>query len=169
MSNRKKTLAKHNFFDELLAIRDKQRKKMENSAIVVQESELPIETNRHGSMQWYLHPNIEDVSVNSLLIYVEHIPPGSKSGRQRHPGGKIFYMWKGKGHTVIDGVSYRWEAGELVQLPLRPDGVVYQHFNDSDDEEAKIFAVEPNYVESLGLDKGSKFEQLEDCPEYKRP
>lgn len=166
MSERKEELAKHNFFNELMAIRDKQRKQQENSLIVVNEEDLPLETNRQGLMQWYLHPGIDDVSINSLLIYVQHIEPGSKSGRQHHPGGKMFYIWKGVGHTVMDGVSYRWEAGELLQLPLRPDGVVYQHFNDSETETAKLIAVEANYIDSLGADKGSKLEQLEDCPEY---
>ena len=82
---RTEELAKHNFFDELMELRDKQRKRSKGM-FVVKGSEIPLESNRHGLMQWYMHPNIEDVSLNTKLVYVQHIPPGSKSGRQHHPG-----------------------------------------------------------------------------------
>lgn len=39
------------------------------------------------------------------------------------------------------------------------DGSVYQHFNDSPDEKAKILAFELNMTESLGVDRGSGWEQ----------
>jgi gentisate 1,2-dioxygenase len=167
MSDRSEELAKHNFFDELMALRDQKRERSKG-LFIVKGSEIPLESNRHGLMQWYMHPNISDVSLNTKIFYVQHIPAGSKSGRQHHPGGKIFYFWQGRGHTVLDGVSYSWVAGELVQLPLRREGVTYQHFNDSDDEEALILAIEPNFVDSLGLDKGSTYEEIEDSPDYKK-
>jgi gentisate 1,2-dioxygenase len=167
MSDRSEELAKHNFFDELMALRDQQRERSKG-LFIVKGSEIPLESNRHGLMQWYMHPNISDVSLNTKIFYVQHIPAGSKSGRQHHPGGKIFYFWQGRGHTVLDGVNYSWVAGELVQLPLRREGVTYQHFNDSDDEEALILAIEPNFVDSLGLDKGSTYEEIEDSPDYKK-
>ncbi len=165
MTSRRDELAKHNFFDELMAMRDKGRARSKG-LFVVKGKDIPLESNRHGLMQWYMHPNITDVSLNTKLMYVQHIPANSKSGRQHHPGGKIFYFWKGKGHTILDGVRYTWVAGELIQLPLRRDGVTYQHFNDGD-EEVMIVAVEPNYIEPLGLDKGSSYEQIEDSPDYK--
>jgi len=167
MSDRGEEMSKHNYFDELMEIRDKQRERSKG-LFVIKGSEIPLETNRHGLMQWYMHPNITDVSLNTKLAYVQHIPPGSKSGRQHHPGGKIFYFWQGRGHTVLDGVNYPWVSGELIQLPLRRNGVTYQHFNDSDDEEALILAVEPNYSDSLGLDKGSSYEEIEDSPDYRK-
>jgi hypothetical protein len=50
---------------------------------------------------------------------------------------------------------------------LRPDGVVFQHVNDSRGP-ARLIACEPNYLEALGTDRGSGFIQLENCPEYDR-
>lgn len=167
MSSRTEEMKKHNYFDELMALRDKQRER-QKGIFVIKGEEIPIETNRHGLMQWYMHPNLTDVSLNTKLVYVQHIPPGSKSGRQHHPGGKIFFFWQGRGRTVLDGQVYHWIAGELIQLPLRREGVNYQHFNDSADEEALILAVEPNYVDALGLDKGSSYEEIEDSPDFKK-
>ena len=167
MSDRTERLAGRNFFDELMELRDKQRERRKG-IFVLKGSEIPLENNRHGLMQWYMHPNMTDVSLNTKIFYVQHIPPGSKSGRQHHPGGKIFYFWKGRGHTIMDGVRYSWVAGELIQLPLRREGVTYQHFNDSDDEEAHVVAIEPNFTEALGLDKGSSYEEIEDSPDFKK-
>jgi gentisate 1,2-dioxygenase len=166
MTDRSEMYANRNLFDELMQLRDKQRERRKG-LFVVKGKDIPKEVNRHGIMQWYMHPGLTDISLNTKLFYVQHIPPGSKSGRQHHPGGKIFYFWKGRGHTVLDGVRYNWVAGELIQLPLRRDGVTYQHFNDSDDEEVEIVAVEPNYVDALGLDKGSSYEEIENSPDYK--
>ena len=56
--------------------------------------------------------------------------------------------------------------GEFLQLPLRREGVTYQHFNDSDDETASILAVEANFVDALGLDKGSRYEEIEISPDF---
>jgi gentisate 1,2-dioxygenase len=165
MTNRREELSKHNFFDELMELAEKQRERSKG-LFVVKGSDIPVENNRHGLMQWYMHPNLTDVSLNTKLFYVQHIPPGSKSGRQHHPGGKIFYFWEGKGHTMLDGVRYDWVAGELIQLPLRREGVTYQHFNDSDDVTAMILAVEANFVDALGLDKGSRYEEIENSPDF---
>ena len=165
MTSRREELSKHNFFDELMELGEKQRKRSKG-LFVVKGSDIPIENNKHGLMQWYMHPNLTDVSLNTKLFYVQHIPPGSKSGRQHHPGGKIFYFWEGKGHTVLDGARYDWAAGELIQLPLRREGVTYQHFNDSDEATAVILAVEANFVEALGLDKGSRYEEIENSPDF---
>jgi hypothetical protein len=43
--------------------------------------------------------------------------------------------------------------------------VVCQHFNDSDSAPARFIAVMPNLIEALGVDLGSRFEQLEDAPQ----
>jgi gentisate 1,2-dioxygenase len=163
--SRRDELSKRNLFDELMALGEKQRERSKGM-FVVKNSDIPIESNRHGLMQWYMHPNLTDVSLNTKLFYVQHIPANSRSGRQHHPGGKIFYFWQGRGHTIMDGEKYNWVAGELLQLPLRRDGVIYQHFNDSPDEEALILAVEANFVDALGLDKGSRYQQIEDSPDF---
>ncbi|GGG02010.1 cupin domain-containing protein [Paenibacillus abyssi] len=167
MSSRKEKLAAHNYFEEIMELRDKQREQKKDADIIVRVKDLPLENNRHGLMQWYLHPNMDDTPINSEIIYVQHIPPGSKSGRQHHPGGKLLYFWRGRGHTVVDGESYPWVAGDILQLPLRRDGVVYQHFNDSDEDTAKIIAVEANFTQTLGVDKGSVFEEIENSPDFR--
>jgi len=165
---RKEKLAKINHWDELLALRDRQREQTKNAIQVVKESELPLETNRQGLMRWYLHPSIKDTALSVMLFFEQEIPPGSRSGRLKFQGGQVMMILEGKGYTTIDGVKHHWQAGDVVNLPLRSHGIIVQHFNTDPDNRVKFVAAEPNWFEATTVDRGCGFEQLEDAPEYKR-
>jgi gentisate 1,2-dioxygenase len=119
-------------------------------------------------MQWYLHPALHDTLLRTLMFYRQEIPPGSRSGKQKCQGSLLFYVQEGRGYTILDGARHPWEAGDLINLPIREEGVVYQHFNVDPDQRVLLVACEPNLVDALGVDKGSGFEQLEPAPEYRQ-
>ncbi|MDQ7909921.1 hypothetical protein RB614_36030 [Phytohabitans sp. ZYX-F-186] len=163
---RKDELAQRNLYQELVALRDEQRARRDDQIRVVKFGDLPWETNPQGVVRWYLHPALDDVAINSLMFFVQEVPPGSRTGRQRLQGGQLVYIWRGRGHSEIDGAVHHWETGDLINLPLVAEGVVVQHFNDDPKEAARLVCAEPNYVHSLGVDMGSGFVQIEDAPEY---
>ncbi len=148
--------------------RDKERAQKAGSVAVVKGKQLEWETNRQGKMRWYLHPDITTTAIRSLLVFIQEIPAGSRSGKERHQGGRVHYILEGKGYTIIDGKKHEWEAGDAMVLPVKPDGVEFQHFNADPGNPARFIAAEPNLYDALGVDMGSGFEQLEDCPEYKK-
>jgi gentisate 1,2-dioxygenase len=166
--SRTEKLRKINFWDKLFELRDKDRKNKKNALGNVHGKDLPWEINRQGIMRWYLHPIMEDTVINPFIFYVQEIPPGSRSGRVKAQGSQIFYIWEGKGYTVMDGVKHYWEASDVVQIPLRPMGVIYQHFNVDQKNPVRLISIEVNVVGALGMDRGSGFEQLESCPEYEK-
>jgi hypothetical protein len=166
--DRKAKLAEVNHWDDLLAIRDRQREQYRNGIQVIKEAELPLEVSRQGLMRWYLHPAIKDTCLSVLMFYQQEIPPGSRSGRLKFQGGQVMMITEGRGYTTIDGVKHPWKAGDVVNLPLRADGIIVQHFNSDQEQPARFVAVEPNWVEGVSVDRGSGFEQLEDAPEYRR-
>jgi hypothetical protein len=168
MSTRKAKLAETNHWDDLLAIRDEQRVRMRNGLQVIKEQELPLELSRQGLMRWYLHPSIKDTALQTMLFFEQEIPPGSRSGRLKFQGGQVMMILEGKGYTLIDGVKHEWAAGDVVNLPLRSDGIVIQHFNTDPQVTAKFVAAEPNWIECASVDRGSGFEQIEDAPEFGR-
>ena len=47
----------------------------------------------------------------------------------------VFYVLEGRGHDIHDGERFDYEAGDCL---LVPNGVVHQHFNDSDDEQMLV-------------------------------
>jgi hypothetical protein len=161
-------LVRLNYWDELLRIRDQQREFRKTAVKVVKRSELPQEKNRQGLMRWYLHPSITDTVIHSLIIFEQEIPPGSRSGRLKFQGGQVIYVREGKGYTLIDGVKHAWQAGDVINLPLKRDGIIVQHVNDDPKQPVRLIACEPNWVGCVGVDRGSGFEQLEDSPDYRR-
>lgn len=155
-----------NLYDELLRLRDHQRQKQRQARSLVNGEDLPWEVNPQGRMKWYLHPAIGDTVIQTLIIYLQEIPPGSSSGKQKTQGGTVIFVVEGKGHTVIDDATHTWEKEDVVQIPIRHDGVFFQHFNDDTKEPAYLICAEPNLVNALGVDRGSGFEQLADSPEF---
>ena len=153
-------------YDSLVQIRDAQRKLRGSVNCIRSGAELPWEVNAHGIMRWYLHPLFQYTALRNFTAYLQCIPPGSRSGLQRHPGDKVFFFLRGKGHTMIGGVRYDWGAEDLLILPIRPDGVTYQHFNDDPVAPAFLFACEPNLAFIFDLDRGSSFEELQEAPEF---
>jgi gentisate 1,2-dioxygenase len=164
---RKQRMAATNFWDELLAMRDRQREDRKTAMQVIKGKYLPQEINRQGLMRWYMHPAITDTVLTTHMFYEQEIPPGSRSGRLKFQGEQVMYIVEGKGYTLIDGVKHHWKAGDVLNLPLRKQGIVIQHFNESMDEPAKFVATEPNLFACTGVDRGSGFEQIEDAPEYR--
>ena len=160
--------AKRNLFDSLLDLRDAQRRLRERVNCVRGGDRLPWEVNRHGIMRWYLHPLFLYTALRNFSAYLQYLAPGSRSGRQKHPGDKLFFFLRGKGHTVVDGATYRWGVEDLLMLPIRPNGVTYQHFNDDPGAPAFLFACEPSLAFMFDLDRGSVFDELEDAPEFRR-
>ena len=157
-----------NLFDELIEMRDEQRKNQEKAVWLIKGKDLPFENSKLGKLRWYMHPKLKSPCINTLMIYVQEIEPNGRSGRVHHPGNQVIYIMAGQGYTMIDGEKYHWSKGDVVQLPLRVTGSVVQHFNTSEKEVARFVACEPNTMESIGVDRGSGFELLENATGYKK-
>src|SRR3954463_15610135 len=168
-SERTAKLASQNFWSELIALRDRQREQRKSAVQVVRLSELPLESNEQGLMRWYLHPLIVDTVLSTLSIYRQEIPPGSRSGRLKFQGGQILFIVEGRGYTMLDGVKHAWEAGDVVSLPCKRDGIIVQHFNSDPEKPAVFLAVEPNQFAATGVDRGCGFHQMEQSPDHQRP
>ena len=153
-----------NFWNELMALRDEQRQEKSSGIQVVRRKDLPAELNSQGIMRWYMHPAIKDIVLSTLAIYEQVIPPDSRSGRLQFQGGQIIFVIEGQGYTVIDGVKHAWKTRDVLNLPLKKDGIIVQHFNSSDDKPARILVVEPNLYAATTVDRGCGFEQLEAAP-----
>lgn len=152
-------------FRKLEILRDEQRRRTETGVVVARGKALPWERTPHGNLKWYMHPAMEHNVLQSHVIYVQEIAPLERSGIQRHPGGMLLYFMQGRGRTILDQEEIAWKAEDLLMLPLRQAGVVFQHINDSADESALLLACEPNMIAALGVDRGSRWEQVESAPE----
>jgi mannose-6-phosphate isomerase-like protein (cupin superfamily) len=162
-SNKPRELTK---YQELIELRDKERERIASSSVCVNGRALPLEVNPQGMLKWYMHPAIDSTAHKFLIFYTQEIPPASRSGKQRSQGGVVFVVVEGTGYTVIDEQRYEWKKNDVLQLPIKPDGVTFQHFNASEKEPALLIAAEPNLTATTGVDRACGFEQLEAAPEY---
>lgn len=154
-----------NLWDEIIALRDDQREDRKGAIQIVKRASLPPEKNDLGLMRWYMHPSLPKLALSTLLFYELEIPPGSRSGRLKFQGGQVLFVVEGKGYTVIDGVKHHWEAGDVLNLPLRRHGIIIQHFNADGENRARLVATEPNLLNCTTVDRGSGFELLEKAPD----
>lgn len=152
-------------YEGLIRLRDQERRRIAGSSVCVRGADLPWEINPQGTMKWYMHPEIDSTAHKFLIFYAQEIPPGGRSGKQRCQGGVVFVVVEGAGYSLLDGERYDWKPGDLLQLPIRPEGVTFQHFNASDKEPALLIAAEPNLAATTGVDRACGFEQLEEAPE----
>ncbi len=84
---------------------------------------------------------------------------------QLHQGGRVHVVWEGRGYTMVDGVRHNWETGDVIMLPVKPEGTTHQHFNADPDRPVRLLVAEGNLFDALGVDLGSGFDQLAIAPE----
>lgn len=150
--------------DQLFELRDKQRQMMAKGLRVVHGKNRPLEQNRNGYMKWYMHPMLDDTVTKALIVFVQEIPLGSRTGKQKTQGGIVIYVLEGNGYTMLDGKKHEWAQGDVLNIPQRDIGVTLQHFNGSSEKVVRLLSVQPNLVHSVGVDRGAGFEQIENAP-----
>ncbi|MFC1817091.1 cupin domain-containing protein, partial [Thermodesulfobacteriota bacterium] len=141
--------------------------RLTNATWLIRGEELPWELNKHGRMQWYLHPLIAYSAVQTIMFYKQEIPIGSRSGLQHHGGDVVFYILHGQGYTEVDGVRHNWKADDVMTLPALPTGVTYRHVN-SGPEPVLLIMIDRNFFHAVGVDRHAGFEELQPCPEYRQ-
>jgi gentisate 1,2-dioxygenase len=155
-----------NLLEWLYALRDYQRTHQRNGAWLIKGKDLPWEHNRQGKMKWFLHPALDNTSIRSMLFLMQEIPPAGKTGVQKTPGGQVLYIISGRGYTLLDGERYDWEAEDVVNIPIRANGVNVQHVNIDRHDPVVFVQAEINLMDMLGVDRGAELEQVEVAPDY---
>jgi gentisate 1,2-dioxygenase len=74
------------------------------------------------------------------------------------------YILEGRGYTLLDGERHDWQAEDLVNIPIRAQGVVVQHVNADPRRRVRFVSADLNLVDILGVDRGAELEQIEAAP-----
>jgi len=138
------------------------RERARTGRTVLRGRELPWEQGLQARAKFYLYPTIQDTSVKDWMVFVQDIR--SHSGRHRHQGGLAIYVIEGKGWTTVDGERHDWEEGDLILLPVKPNGVIHQHFNAEQGKPCKWLAfIYKPFLECTG----NQMEQMDESPDWK--
>ncbi len=131
--------------------------------VVIKASDREQFVARQGRLMFYLNPYAyHDTPLQQWQVFKHEIR--TKSGKHRHQGGVIIYVLDGKGHSIVDGERVDWKKGDLVLLPMKPEEVVHQHFNDQPDPSHWVAFYNIPIIEHIA----AEMEQMEESPEYKR-
>lgn len=74
-------------------------------------------------------------------LWIDRIAPFTEEGRDwrklghRHTVEAVIYFLKGRGHSIIDGKRYDWQAGDLLCVPMFS---WHRHINDTEEEVVRI-------------------------------
>jgi len=91
-----------------------------------------------------------DLPIRCFNIHISEIPVGKNTRPHKHHNEAVIYILKGKGHTMIQGQRYDWEAGDFIYIP-----VMCWHSNHNDGDEPAYFMGITNkrMLNWLGLDR----------------
>jgi quercetin dioxygenase-like cupin family protein len=103
------------------------RRRAELGQVVIKGGQLPWQTSRQGRSKYYLHIEADGVAVQDWMVFRKEVM--TESGAHIHQGGLVIYVLRGHGYSVFDGTRLDWKQGDLLVLPVKPDGVEHQHFN----------------------------------------
>jgi len=96
--------------------------------VVIKPSDRRWVADRMGAgALFYLDHCYDDSAVEDWRVFTHDIQ--TQSGKHVHQGGLVLFVLDGKGVTTYDGVRHEWEKGDLILLPIKPNGVEHQHFN----------------------------------------
>jgi gentisate 1,2-dioxygenase len=132
--------------------------------IVVKAKNRTWDVHRQANSKRYLsrfEPDLQNTATQGWETFLQVFQ--DRSGRHRHQGGLVIFILEGKGYTVIDGMRHEWEAGDLMLLKMKPNGVEHQHFNTDPERPAKWIALMYMPFFDYG---GSEITQLENSPIY---
>jgi quercetin dioxygenase-like cupin family protein len=80
--------------------------------------------------------------LSALEAHISEIAPGEKTGTHRHSCEALFYVIKGRGHTMFFGEQpekrIEWRAGDLFATPI---GVWHRHINNDRSTPARYLEV----------------------------
>jgi quercetin dioxygenase-like cupin family protein len=151
-------------------VRDAARKK------IITPEEMPWEMSPHGLIKHLVNEQM-NARAETVDVYMQIIPPGSRSGKHRQLAEEALYVLEGRGYDLHvdcdveitdtyhwkpqDEVKrFEWEAGDMIYVP---PNTISQHFNLDPDRPARLVSATNRIYKYCGL---NDLEQIENAPEY---
>lgn len=129
---RRESEPEETLYDQSTKVTNEWVRRRAEGKVIIKGSEKPFQQGRQALLKYMMHvKDWDDLAVPGWKVFINRIK--QHSGRHTHQGGTLIYVLEGKGYTIVDGVRYDWKKGDLILLPIKPDGCEHQHFNEDPD------------------------------------
>src|SRR5260370_39762015 len=70
---------------------------------------------------------------------MQMLRPGIHTKAHRQVNSAVYHVHEGRGATIIDGIRFDWEKGDIFVIP---SWKYHEHINGSKDERAILFSIQ---------------------------
>lgn len=164
------------FYTERLEDAQEQKERDEELKKLLNPDEMPWEICPQGKIKHLVNSKL-DTRIKTVDVYMQEIPPGSRSGKHRHMAEEYIYVLDGRGYDLHWDVDmevtnryvwkpqeapsrWEWKKGDAVIIPVN---TIHQHFNADQEKPARFISAVSRLYDAVW---GNDLEQLEEAPEY---
>ncbi|MQB01270.1 MAG: cupin domain-containing protein [Actinobacteria bacterium] len=91
------------------------RQRRPDGGLVVKAADAPrFEWSDRNQLEIY---PTEPFKPKTIGFHIGEMPANRSTGSHRHSCEAILYILEGSGHTIVDGETFGWEAGDSVYVP----------------------------------------------------
>ena len=124
---REKGSLTENYYERFLRSRAEFADRQNKGPVVVKAKDRDVHLTRQGRITYLLDTlSFPDTPLQDWLVFTHDIR--TNSGKHRHQGGLVIYVIKGKGYSMVDGERIDWKAGDLLLLPMKPEGASLKQY-----------------------------------------
>ncbi len=87
----------------------------------------------------YTNPHTGRPVMQTMTAWIQMIRPGIHTQAHRQVNSSVYYVFEGRGATVIAGTRFEWEKGDMFVIP---SWTYHEHLNESRSERAILFSIQ---------------------------
>lgn len=87
----------------------------------------------------YTNPHTGRPVMDTMTAWIQMIRAGIHTQAHRQVNSAVYYVFEGRGATVIGGMRFDWEKGDMFVIP---SWTWHEHINESKEENAILFSIQ---------------------------
>ena len=77
----------------------------------------------------YINPSNGETANPTIAAWMQKLPKGFHTKAHRHTHASIYHVFKGSGHSIINGIRFDWSKGDYFVIP---NWALHEHVADED-------------------------------------
>lgn len=87
----------------------------------------------------YTNPHTGRPVMDTITAWIQMLRPGIHTKAHRQVNSSVYHVFEGRGATIIGGVQFDWEQGDMFVIP---SWTYHEHLNASKDKRAILFSIQ---------------------------